>query len=108
MDIDECQHDVCDPDSTCVNSPGSFSCECKPGLLDSSPAAAGAKNKCMHPGCEHPWVYHNGFCYWASQETAALSDAREKCSELNATLASVLDPAENSFLGFHAVQSLTW
>ena len=35
VDVDECivgSHD-CHPDANCTNSPGSFSCQCKPGFL---------------------------------------------------------------------------
>lgn len=30
-DVDECQPSRCHPDAFCYNTPGSFTCQCKPG-----------------------------------------------------------------------------
>lgn len=30
-DVDECQLSRCHPDAVCYNTPGSFTCQCKPG-----------------------------------------------------------------------------
>jgi Calcium-binding EGF domain len=36
-DINECRNDVCGPNGACVNTPGSYRCDCKPGFNDTSP-----------------------------------------------------------------------
>ena len=44
LDIDECPH-ACGANSLCVNTPGSYSCSCKPGFLGDPYFSAGCTGK---------------------------------------------------------------
>ncbi|KAM7016691.1 C-type lectin domain family 2 member D-related protein-like [Passerculus sandwichensis] len=42
-------------------------------------------------GCPHDWVGYNGVCYYFPKDYSTWEQGRERCSELNASLAIVKD-----------------
>ncbi|XP_059892732.1 adhesion G protein-coupled receptor E1-like isoform X1 [Gadus macrocephalus] len=94
IDLNECQHEnICGPNSSCVNTPGSHHCECKKGFALSSDqttsegAAEICKDVCemdkticgngtCHPGKDgHECACHAGFSNYGNN--------RSRCVELN-------------------------
>ena len=66
VDVDECSHkeDDCESNSNCVNSIGSYRCECKLGYLQiSSYGTAAARcqdiHECITNPCSYPTVCTN-------------------------------------------------
>ncbi|XP_055859998.1 uncharacterized protein LOC106058961 isoform X2 [Biomphalaria glabrata] len=55
LDIDECQvSNSCeDPYSACVNQPGGFVCQCKPGMIKNSFGQCQDSNQCTQKKCSH-------------------------------------------------------
>ena len=50
------------------------------------------------PQCEDGWHYYSGHCYYFSSVHTRILKATEKCNEAGATLADVMDQAENDFI----------
>ncbi|TRY90178.1 hypothetical protein DNTS_033362 [Danionella cerebrum] len=58
-DIDECQNGpVCQQNAVCLNVPGSFRCECKPGYRQTSTQQCVDRNECV----ENPNICSPGQC----------------------------------------------
>ncbi|XP_078086463.1 thrombomodulin [Mustelus asterias] len=51
VDVDECQVKLCD--QLCINSPGSYSCDCQPGYQLGSDNKCQDINECTFEKCEH-------------------------------------------------------
>ena len=65
VDVDECSHkeDDCESNSNCVNSIGSYRCECKLGYLQISSYGTAARcqdiDECITNPCAYPTVCTN-------------------------------------------------
>jgi hypothetical protein len=44
IDINECETGGCHPNASCVDSPGSFTCDCNPGFTGDGVNCAGIHN----------------------------------------------------------------
>lgn len=83
-DIDECAlGKVCPSNSHCRNSPGSFTCECKPGftLVSHLFLSCVDTDECLTPGlCDHKCVNTYGSYQCTCKEGYKLGSDRRSCS----------------------------
>lgn len=55
VDVDECSFEAlcrCELGNVCVNTPGSFACQCQPGFRAAAPACVGKSDIKLH----HSWM----------------------------------------------------
>ncbi|CAG0914846.1 unnamed protein product [Notodromas monacha] len=99
-DIDECALNACNTAQTCVNTPGSFICECS-----GKPTAA---SDVCSANCDPGWHSFTDKCYFFSRLEASHSDAIQECGLMNSSLASINSSLESLFIGMHSNKAMAW
>ncbi|XP_019643722.1 PREDICTED: neurocan core protein-like [Branchiostoma belcheri] len=89
QDLNECTGNPCQH-GRCVNKDGGYTCTCNPGWTGRS----------CHLGkpCPMGWSGYKNHCYKLMKDAATWEDAKKRCEQLGANLASITSYGEANFI----------
>ncbi|KAI8484100.1 hypothetical protein Bbelb_382180 [Branchiostoma belcheri] len=89
QDLNECDGKPCEH-GRCVNKDGGYKCTCNPGWT--------GQNCQRAKPCPTGWSGYKNHCYKLMKDAAKWEDAKKRCEQLGANLASITSRGEANFI----------